>query len=217
MTTNNNQIIIGFAGRKQSGKNTCADYVSGLYTKCNMSTKIYSLADPLKQDICINLLGLTNNQCYGSDEEKNTITRLRWNDMPGYNISWTQNQDYDPSGFMTARQVMQFIGTDIFRNIYNDIWIDGMLNKIKKENFVMAICCDIRFINEVEKFKKIGGIVIKLTRNPYNSSHESETALDPCNYSQSNFDLVIDNKNLNIEQQNEIIYNYLKSKGLLPL
>lgn len=211
------QMLIGFAGRKQSGKNTCADFVSSIYKSNNIDTKIYSLADPLKQDICINLLGLTYNQCYGSDEEKNSLTNLRWVDMPGYNKSWKDATDYDQSGFMTARQAMQFIGTDIFRNMYSDVWVNGLTNKIRQENIPVAICCDIRFVNEVEKFKSIGGIVIKLTRNPYNSNHSSETSLDPSNYSESNFDLVIDNKNMSISEQNKILYNYLLSRGPIQL
>jgi hypothetical protein len=215
--TNSKQIIIGFAGRKQSGKNTCADYVSNLYNQNNIPTKIYSLADPLKQDICMNLFGLSNDQCYGSDEEKNSLTHLEWKNMPGFEQSWMSANDYDPSGFMTARQVMQFIGTDIFRKIDSDIWVNGMLNKIKREQISVALCCDIRFINEVEKFKNIGGLVIKLTRNPFNSDHSSETALDPDNYDQTNFDLIIDNKLMNIEQQCYELNKFLTKKGLLPL
>ena len=72
--------ILSFSGRKQSGKSTSADYIISLINEhhimlrenryeLNMSCKIYSFADPLKQDICINILGLTYDQCYGSDEE----------------------------------------------------------------------------------------------------------------------------------------------------
>jgi len=214
---NNTQIIIGFAGRKQSGKNTCADYVSSLFRGYSKTTKIYSLADPLKQDICINLLGLTYDQCYGDDTKKNSLTNIKWSSMPGYQESWKELPDYDSTGFMTARQVMQFVGTDIFRNINSDVWINGMINKILYEKVDVSICCDIRFVNEVEKFKSIGGIVIKLTRNPFNSNHSSETSLDPSSYDELNFDLVIDNTLISIEQQNAIIYNYLSSRGLLPL
>jgi hypothetical protein len=38
-----------------------------LYSKI----KIYNFADVLKQDICMNILGLEYDQCYGSDDEKN--------------------------------------------------------------------------------------------------------------------------------------------------
>lgn len=211
------QILIGFAGRKQSGKNTCSEHIVDICNKTNLSSKIYSLADPLKQDICINLLGLSYEQCYGNDEQKNTLTSIKWQNMPGFEESWTKASDYHESGFMTARQVMQFIGTDLFRKIHTNVWIDGMINKIKSENISVAICCDIRFVNEVERFKKEGGIVIKLTRNPYNSDHSSEKALDPDNYDQNNFDLIIDNQIISIAEQCAIINKFLQEKELLPL
>lgn len=195
-----NQILIGFAGRKQSGKNTCADYVSGLYQNKNIESKIYSLADPLKQDICMNILGLSYEQCYGEDMDKNTLTDIEWEGSK-----------------LTAREVMQFVGTDLFRKMKDDVWISSMLNKIKRENIPVALCCDIRFVNEVEQFKSIGGIVIKLTRNPYNSTHSSETALDAENYDQSNFDLIIDNRYIGIDEQCSQLNDFLNSKGLLPL
>jgi hypothetical protein len=197
---NYKQTLIGFAGRKQSGKNTCAEFVASMYSAKNISNKIYSLADPLKQDICINLLGLTFEQCYGSDMDKNTLTDVQWDGKR-----------------LTAREVMQFVGTDLFRKMKHDVWINGMLNKIKNENLSLAICCDIRFVNEVERFKDIGGIVIKLTRNPHNSDHSSEIALDPNNYDQSNFDLVIDNHNMTIDEQCNVIKKFFYEKGLLPL
>ena len=54
-------IIIAFAGRKQSGKTTCSEFVqksaNGLIKPYN-STKIYNFADPLKQDICMNMANL---------------------------------------------------------------------------------------------------------------------------------------------------------------
>src|SRR5688572_15326111 len=44
--------------------------------------KNYNFADPLKE-VCIGLLGLTYEQCYGTDEQKNTLTNLRWENMVG--------------------------------------------------------------------------------------------------------------------------------------
>ena len=81
----------------------------------------------------------------------------------------------------------------------------------------LALIADCRFPNEVEAVKNAGGLVIKLNRNLYNSSHESETALDEDRYDQSNFDFVIDNKDLSIEDKNELIYSFLKVKRVLPL
>lgn len=195
--------IIAFAGRKQSGKTTCAEFVSNVYIGNLLGKiKIYNFADPLKQDICMSILGLTYHQCYGSDESKNETTRCYW-------------PDTDKS--MTAREVMQYIGTDVFRKLQKNVWADATIYKIQQEKYDFALIADCRFPNEVQAVKDAGGIVIKLTRNIYNSDHPSETALDYDNYDHKNFDLVIDNTNINISMQNKILYTFLCDKGILPL
>jgi len=193
--------IIAFAGRKQSGKTTCSEFVqkiiNGLIEPYNNS-KIYNFADPLKQDICMNILGLSKDQCYGTDEQKNELV----------NCYWDNNQ-------LTAREVMQLVGTDMFRSMQRNVWSDATIRKIKKENPSMAIIADCRFPNEVDAVKDAGGYVIKLTRNPYSSNHSSETALDDNTYDQSNFDLIIDNRILNILEQNSAIQEFLTNKGIV--
>lgn len=116
--------IIAIAGRKQSGKSTSCDFIKSKLNSIdpNLSAKIYSFADPLKQDICMNILGLTYDQCYGSDDDKNTLTTLLWTDMPGYNPSASSLK-----GYMTARQVMEFVGTNIFRMMKDSVWVDATL------------------------------------------------------------------------------------------
>lgn len=42
----------------------------------------FSFADPLKS-IAMQLFGLTRKQCFGTDEDKNTLTDIIWKDMPG--------------------------------------------------------------------------------------------------------------------------------------
>jgi hypothetical protein len=97
------------------------------------------------------------------------------------------------------------------------VWSDAIVRRINKENLDMAIIADCRFPNEVDTVKKARGFVIKLTRNPYNSFHASEMALDPDQYDQNNFDLIIDNQNLNIDEQNNQIIEFLKNKGIILL
>lgn len=211
--------IIAFAGRKQSGKTTCSEFVKNIltHTDPNKVCTIYNFADPLKQDICINILGLTYDQCYGTDEQKNSLTDIKWKDIPGYNISWTQNTDYDSSGYMTARQIMQVVGTDIFRQMKNNVWAGATINKIRREKPRVAIIADCRFPNEVDTVHEAGGIVVKLTRNPYYSNHMSETALDDNVYDQAVFDLIINNHNISITEQHKILYDFLNEKGILSL
>lgn len=196
-------MIIAFAGRKQSGKTTSCEFVqkqANAVLKPPNSVKIYNFADPLKQDICMNILGLTKEQCYGTDDQKNELVDCYWNNKQ-----------------LTAREVMQIVGTDVFRTMQTNVWSEATIRKIVLEKPSLALVADCRFPNEVEAIKSVGGLVIKLSRNPYNSDHASELALDENMYEQSNFDLVVDNQNLSIDQQNQTIYNFLINKGVLPL
>ncbi|MEX0596846.1 MAG: hypothetical protein WD512_10135, partial [Candidatus Paceibacterota bacterium] len=186
----------------QSGKTTCSEVILN-YVNGNISdhtAKVYNFADPLKQDICINILGMTKDQCYGSDDKKNELV----------NCFWDNKQ-------LTAREVMQFVGTNIFRQMQNNVWADATILKIGLDKPRLAIVADCRFPNEVDAIRNAGGLVIKLMRNPYNSDHESETALDANSYDYSNFDLVVNNETITIPEQNSLIINFLKYKGIFPL
>jgi hypothetical protein len=203
--------ILAFSGRKQSGKSTSGEYLQSLIYSINpnIDVRTYSFADPLKKNICIDLLGLTNAQCYGSDEDKNSFTSLLWENMPGYNGPLI--------GLMTAREVMEYIGTKMFRRMKDKIWVEATLNTIQKDNPDFALLLDNRFPNEVDPILEAGGYVIRLTRNPFNSSAEPETALDPDKYNWGNFSCVIQNDNISIEEKNSLIYRFILKRGILPL
>lgn len=195
-------MIVAFAGRKQSGKSTSAEFMCKLFeTSLQGSCHIYHFADLLKKNVCMDVLGLTYHQCYGSDESKNELVDCCWPDT---------NEK------MTAREVMQYVGTDIFRKMQHNVWASATINKIKNDNFNLSLIADCRFPNEVEAVKQAGGLVIKLDRNNYHSTHSSETALDATNYDQSYFDLVVDNRDLTLTQKNQVIYDFLQNKGILP-
>jgi len=173
--------------------------------------KVYSFADLLKTEVCMKILGLTYGQCYGTDEQKNSPTHLKWEDMP-------DNNPLDKFGPMTAREVLQYVGSNIFRKMYNDVWVDATMRKIKGEGSACALICDCRFPNEVESTQKAGGKVIRFTRCPHpEDTHISETALDKENFNWSKFDAIIGNENMSIALQNDAVYNQLKTWGYLPI
>jgi len=201
--------ILSFSGRKQSGKSTSADYITSLINEyhimlrenrheLNMSCKIYSFADPLKQDICMNILGLTYDQCYGSDDDKNTMTDLWWDGVQ-----------------LTAREAMEIIGTKIFRALKTNVWVDATINKIKKENVDLAIISDCRFPNEVEVVKNSGGLNIRLELDPFHSDAISENSLDQDVYDWSNFDIIIKNSKMTIEEKNREITRFLYDYNII--
>ena len=252
------QKILGFAGKKQSGKNTCANLIIGLEmmslgltsgfkitnegklwvvdvlgdvessgvfdvfnesasmkdflkAKLDPFVKIYSFADLLKKNVCMDIFGLTKEQCYGTDEEKNSDSSVRWGEFPF-------PTRHPRSKKLTARELMQYVGTDFFRATNPNIWVDATIRKIKDEGCYMPIICDCRFPNEVSGIQQAGGKVIRLTRGQNsNDSHSSETALDEHNYDWKNFDAVIDNKNMVLAEQNKVLYETLASFGWVDM
>jgi len=178
------------------------------YAHYNMwpHVKLYNFADPVK-DMCINLFGFTYEQAHGTDSQKNqTLSDIRWEDMPRFqNMKLMKKMPVDAKkswnwreGEMTAREFMQFFGTDIMRKIHPNVWANACINKITKEGSDLAVVADVRFPNEVEAINRAGGKVLRLERDIHNDSHDSETALDSDNYNHENFWHVLDNKNMTI-------------------
>jgi len=197
--------------------------------------KLYSFADELKS-FCINVLGLSWEQCYGSNENKNSLTHLRWENMPNVvTPEWVEeliigegiSASYDIEqikkegiygfsvhdlGFMTAREVLQYFGTEIVRKMYGPAWAKATVNKIKRERPILAIITDTRFEDEVDEVNDAGGKVIKLMRQPYNDEHESEKL----NIPNEKFAAIINNSNMTLDEQNDKLVEIISGWGLLP-
>ena len=240
-------IILGLSGKKQSGKNTClnwilANYVVGLglvekamvdekgrlivaaetdgqITPAILDVdhpaardylseyvwpfvKNYSFATPLKT-FCMQVFGLTYEQVYGTNEQKNTPTQLRWEDMPGLFDSYGE----PPRGYMTARAVLQYFGSNVCRKMYSDCWVAATIGKIARQNPQLAVITDVRFPNEVKGIQAAGGKVLRFTRSPFakQDEHVSETALDDYD----GFDAVLDNSAMSIVEQNKAVTQQL--------
>ena len=186
--------------------------------------KAYNFADSLKE-ICVNLFNVPYECVYGTDEQKNTtIQHLLWENMPSvisdgifnsflldHKIDLqAKNIVYHEPGPMTAREFMQFLGTDIMRKIYEPIWVNNCLNRIKSDSPPIAVIGDCRFVNEIEAVKNAGGKVVRLTRNISNNNHQSEKDAD--NY--EGFDLVIDNSQMTIDESCEQLLSYLEKNSI---
>jgi len=199
--------------------------MESLYNSVGPFCKIYGLADALK-DIAINVLGLPRDKVYGTDEDKMSETHLRWENMPGVTTEVTPQDPIDKEiagrlgryyekvlsgivyhepGPMTIREVLQYMGTEIFRKMYEHVWVDTLLRRIEEDAPEIALICDARFDNELILLKNRGAIILGLLRDIFQSkdTHASE---------QINFDLcsaVIDNRERTIPEQCEAIYNML--------
>ena len=176
--------------------------------------------DALKQKVCIDVMGLREEQVNGTDEQKNTFTKYKWENLP-HRIRYDNKLGCEyasngeicnhvlPTGYMTAREIMQIVGTDIFRQYFDDsIWVNATFRSIKKDNLPFALISDVRFPSEVEGVAKENGIIFRLLRDICEKDpHSSETALDNYDWDSVYNAYLIDNRETSIEQTNEIIYD----------
>ena len=107
--------------------------------------------------------------------------RLAVRSMEVFEASWSE---YGLPEFpATPREILQKIGTDVFRDHYSDtIWVDT-IDKADK-----AIVTDVRFPNEAEKIKESGGILVRIVnvkqKNQEIMNHPSEKHIEDieCDY-----------------------------------
>lgn len=215
-----NKLIL-ITGKSQSGKSSSVEYIKYWLTNHygnTYSSKEYSFAEPLKQFL-INVMGLGYLQCYGTNEDKNTLTKIKWQmfesqirfkyrrvvDVDGLSL-----KEPERSGFMTGREVMEVFGTDICRRMNKTCWAETCKNNIVSEcnRYNFAFVSDVRFPDELEVFKPYDPVIIRLLRNPLNRQTESDTALD--NYVFDNTTHVIDNTNMSISDKNYELEKIMK-------
>jgi len=198
------KLIIGISGKKQSGKNTMCDCLYKIFTEKYSPGEvlILSFADALKHRVCKDVLGLTEEQINGTDKQKNSLTTYRWDKLP-QSIRKIDDWSSLRTGLMTAREIMQIVGTDIFRNYFDDsVWVNATLRTIKNSDAKVILISDVRFPSEVNSLTD-KGYVIRLLRDVCETdSHASETALDDFNFESKNC-IIFDNREMDIEQQND--------------
>uniref|UniRef100_A0A6G6ABQ5 Deoxynucleotide monophosphate kinase n=1 Tax=Borely moumouvirus TaxID=2712067 RepID=A0A6G6ABQ5_9VIRU len=145
-------VLIGLMGNAGSGKTTFAEYIvknHGFIEK--------SFADPLKK-ACQKLFLFEDHQIYGTQEQKETPDS-RW-----FNC--------------TPRTALQFVGTELFRDnldrimpgLGKDIFIHHFKiwyeRELQRNPDVRVVVSDVRFQNEADFIKSLGGTVIKISREP---------------------------------------------------
>lgn len=147
--------IIGFCGRKYSGKDSAAKAILDRYP----AAERFAFASEIKR-IAQRVYGFTRRQTDGDLKE---VVDTRWG--------------------ITPREVMQRIGTEMGRSIHEDTWVRYALdNEIPSSGADIAVLTDVRFDNEAKAIRARGGTVIRivrpgLPRGPF-SGHPSETGID---------------------------------------
>lgn len=179
-----------------------------------MGVRIIGFATLLK-NFCMTVLGLSQRACYGSDSEKNMLTHIKWDNFPlRVRLKNRKAWWYRPrSGFMSGREVLQVIGTDVVRKIFPDAWASAAYIYAASCKEDVVIICDGRFPNEIEMSNlaaNSSAVVVRKIRTlraPHSDNHISETALD--NYPLSRFNKVLP-ATTTFEEQHDIVMQTVK-------
>ena len=115
------------------------------------------------------------------------------------------NKQILSSDYMTAREIMQVWGTDIFRSFNSNCFVNATINQIEKEGFDFALICDARFPNELDAFIEMDPIVLRLTRKVTDFTHSSETKLFSYDWNKFKNYRLIDNSDMSISDKNYFI------------
>lgn len=186
-------MLIGLAGKKQTGKNLvgkmllCLDDYQRIHSGSGMDRKLW-VTSCSQSNLTESLTGMKTVSFAAKLKQ---IVATIFNVDP----SWFENEEFKnspiPEAFIncrvkTYREALQYIGTDLFRNQFcKNVWITSTLSNYNPESDKWIIT-DVRFPDEVDAIKRLGGIVVYINRPikvgnkmvDSTTQHASETALD---------------------------------------
>jgi len=150
--------LIGLSGKAGSGKSTAANYLRRVY-----GYHQFAFATALK-DTVGTAFGFTEDHLHGDLKE-----------------------EIDPRWGVSPRWCLQWLGTEVLRSRFPDIWIrhlrQDILDFLSINGQRRIVVTDVRFRDEAEALKRMGAVLIRIERPAAGAragvlGHISETALD---------------------------------------
>lgn len=149
-----NQVIIGLAGLKQSGKTSAAQHLE------KSGFVLYSFASTLKRMTRVFL----DDFMLCNDEIEHYMNEGKERPIPVLNVS--------------VRALTQTLGTEWGRNaVRDDLWTLVKRRIIEGEGHKYVVIDDIRFENEAQLVRDMGGLVIHIDRGGNDDQHASEQGI----------------------------------------
>jgi hypothetical protein len=130
-------MIIGLAGKAGSGKDLFAELIKKRLT----SVENLAFAKPIKDAAKI-LFNFTDDQLY----------------------NYIKKEEIDPIWDKSPRQIFQLLGGMLRKDVHENFFIMNIKQKIESSNANVIVITDVRFINELEFIRSIGGKIIKILR-----------------------------------------------------
>jgi hypothetical protein len=175
--------ILGLSGWARNGKDTVADHLISKY-----GYERISFAAPMKEALYRLNPKITINNVVS------TPIRI------GVDIyGWDDLKTHGPE----VRELLQRFGTEVGREMFGeDFWVNAAIDSI--EDGSRVVVSDVRYPNEADAIKKLGGEVWRVVRPGFGAAngHASEHALN--NYK---FDYILDNNS-----GMELLYDSVDSK-----
>ena len=130
-------MIIGLTGLARCGKDTFCKYAQEYLKSSNQKTQRLAFADELKKDVDSFLIDKLGISAFTEITEEKEI----------------------------IRPMLTTWGTEIMRKKDDLYWVKKVEKTIKEntKNDIVSIVTDIRFPNEIEYIRKLGGKIIHLT------------------------------------------------------
>lgn len=152
-------MIVGFGYQARVGKDTAADYLARYH---GFSRR--GFADSLK-GACHIIFGLNDAQLHGNMKE---VMDEFWGTTP--------------------RDILQRVGTECLRQGFDqEVWVKSLEHYLRRKSVGPTdwAISDVRFPNEAEAIKRMGGMVVRIDRDPERripklppQTHVSETSMD---------------------------------------
>lgn len=140
--------IIGMTGLAASGKDSIGDILVNNFP----TFEKMSFASHLK-DVVALMFGWDRKMLAGETPEDRAIR-----EQP--DKFWSEKLGYD----FTPRKALQIFGTNLLRNnFHQNIWVDCLEMKLSKTDKDIVIT-DVRFPNEIEMIRKLGGKIWRVER-----------------------------------------------------
>ena len=130
--------VVGFCGAKGHGKDTAAAVLVD-----ELKFEHLSFATGLRRTVCT---ALRVNECFFTNPET--------------------KEEIDPRTGKPRRYWLQWIGTEGFRTLWNDVWVDWWTKEIEERALPRVVSTDVRFPNELEAVRRFKDSLMIRVVNP---------------------------------------------------
>lgn len=226
-------LIIGFSGRKQSGKDSSCNFLHGHFMKEmglvdwfkideNGKLIVPSDNDPLNGGI----LELDKFDDYFFDYWMGNHV---WSKIRKYSfafpikqicvkllgLSWSQvngtNEEKQIVTNIKTKKSQRFLTGrevmqlvgDFMRSLNPDCYVNFCLNEIAKMETDIAVITDIRYANEIKKIKENNGKIIRLQRRLRDDDDKHSSEIELDNF--KDFDYLLDNSGMCMDEKNSLV------------